>query len=124
MPSTKQLSAIENAWIDATMEEDGVDWKALAKLLRALTAHVKTPEGIPKEFQDNVREKVQYIVNGLPEMGTKALVQCISATDYARKQLDSDVSYGGGLAKQLTPDERKKLRDRSKPLNLRPTSFK
>jgi hypothetical protein len=111
------LAWIESEWLIKTEEKDQ---KSRAKLLRLLVNHVKTVEGIPLLFQEDIRNKVNVLLNELGTMEIDEAAQCVSSIDHAKKRLDSTSDFGAGLRAQLGSAEKREIRRTYKSLKLGP----
>jgi uncharacterized tellurite resistance protein B-like protein len=109
---------LEGLWFTKSIEKD---YKSLAKILRLLVNHIKTPEGIPTEHQKSIRDKVKALLNELYVMDTDESTQCVSAIDHANKRLDSTSDFGSGLRAKLGDAEKSQIQRKYKRLKLSPS---
>ena len=113
------LEFLNGIWYTKSIEKD---WKSLAKILRLLVNHVKTPEGIPIIHQKDIRMKAETLLCKLSEMELDAAAQCVSAIDHANARLDSTHSFGSGFKSTLDAAELKAIQHKYKRVKCRVAS--
>lgn len=112
------LEWINSEWTGKVQEKD---WKSGAKLLRLFVNHIKTNEGIPLIYQQDIRDKAEYLLNNLNVMELDAAAQCVSAIDHANGKLDSTHTFGAGFKSSLEPAELKSIKRRYQRIKCRST---
>jgi hypothetical protein len=110
------LEKINSGWNDAVSTKE---FKTLAKWLRLLVNHVKTHEGVPREFQGQVREWVNHLIDALGDMDEGSACQCVSSIDHANRKLGQNAVFGEGLKVKLDPAERRRITRSLRPVKLR-----
>ncbi len=115
------LDKINAGWNDSISTKE---FKSQAKWLRLLVNHVKTIEGIPREFQGQVRDWANHLIDALSLMEEDAACQCVSSIDHATRKLGQNAIFGAGLKAKLSPQERRRITRGNRPLRLHPANTK
>jgi hypothetical protein len=121
IPKDLVLEKINAGWNDSVSTKE---FKTQAKWLRLLVNHVKTHEGVPREFQGQVREWVNHLIDALGDMDEGCACQCVSSIDHAVRKLDTEAIFGEGLKAQLDPAERRRITRSLRPIKLRASGSK
>jgi hypothetical protein len=113
------LEKITSGWNDSVLANE---YKSQSKWLRLMVNHVKTREGVPLEYQEQIRGWIAHLTGALGLMEEAEATQAVSSIDHANRKLESAGVFGAGLNAALDPDERKRITRSIRPLKLRVAS--